>query len=698
LNDSGAGSLRACAEATGPRYCLFEVGGVITLNSPLQIAAANSYLTIAGQTAPGDGITLKWGPVIIAYGAHDVIIRHLRHRQAYDDVSQATNSSCGGFMVYGPFDASSGKSLHVSNVILDHVSVAYACDDSVQGVGYVTGVTVQWSLIGEGYEGSKGDPYGSSKGYIGQANQPESPQAQVAFHHNLIINSASRNPAVSPFGLFDYRYNLVHNWSACTGSVNFGDANDHVPTHLPDNINFVGNIYLAGPDTQQDFTGAGCWLGAFYDNSPLQIYVRDNETPWCGGSACAANAWNLGWGRISPTHGDAYPAPESPFRKATPHPAPAVTATPRASLEATLTASAGATVPKRDSLDTRLLEELRQRTTGSVGRRGAPFPTIATATAPLADKDTDKDGMPDAWEVAQGLKPNDASDGPKMARNGYTNLENYLNALAGDTIPGDEGPGPGPGPTPPEPPIVTPVPPSGNDVYVAKNGADSNDCPRAESPDTPKLTIGSALTCLTTPGKHLIIKAGVYTEAIDTQQQPLTGGTSWEQPTTIETYQNDAVTIQLPEGGEIAFRLRNGAKDQYLLIRGSVAQPLVIDAAQRPGSSGVQLEGVQHIRLEQVEVRNTVYEAVYATGTNDITWSDAFLHHAGYVGLLFDGTNANWTLERVSITSNGWHGILHKSGAVEKLVIKESTIKHNASPGMTLGASTGVQVLNSVIQ
>ena len=124
LNDSGPGSLRACAEATGPRICVFRIGGTIALNSPISINGPNSYLTMAAQTAPGDGIQLKNWYVTIGSGAHDVIIRHLRFREGTDHTPQNINNDCGGFVLYGPNGG-------VSNVVLDHVSVEWVCDDSL---------------------------------------------------------------------------------------------------------------------------------------------------------------------------------------------------------------------------------------------------------------------------------------------------------------------------------------------------------------------------------------------------------------------------------------------------------------------------------------------------------------------------------------------------------------------------------------
>jgi pectate lyase len=425
LKDGGPGSFRACAEATGPRFCVFRVGGVITLNSPINITAGNSFVTIAGQTAPGAGITLTPWPINISYGAHDVILRHVRHRQGYTSMPADGNNACGGIIVYGP-----GK-IRTHHVIIDHASVAWACDDSTQASGYVTDITFQWSIIGEGYEGAKGDPYGGSKGFIVGGNQDEAAQNTVSFHHNMLLQSGTRNPGGGPIKTLDWRYNVIYNWFACTGNFRLGGTDENIPTTKPAHHNFVGNKYIPGPDTAQDFSPAGCWLGELREEAQTKVYVQDNETPWCGNTACPADTFALGWGNGT-TGG--YPAEEARFRAREPFPAPAITPTSRATLEAVLSKQAGATVPLRDALDTRLVSELAARG-GHIGRRGESFPSLANSAAGLAEKDTDKDGMPDAWEVAHRLNANDASDGPKVASNGYTNVENYLNELAGDTIP-----------------------------------------------------------------------------------------------------------------------------------------------------------------------------------------------------------------------------------------------------------------------
>jgi parallel beta helix pectate lyase-like protein len=691
LNDSGADSLRACVQATGPRICVFRVGGVIELQSPLGIYAANAFLTIAGQTAPGEGITLKYWPVAIAYGAHDVIIRHLRHRQAYDTIPADGNNACGAFFVYGPFIPENGRSMHTYNVILDHVSAGYACDDSTSATGYVTGITYQWSLIGEGYECRPNvsgvcqvDPYGGSKGYIGQANQPESPLATMSFHHNMIINSVSRNPAVSPFGLFDFRYNLVYNWNACDGNVSFGGADNNIPTSLPDNVNFVGNTYIAGPDTPADFSGAGCKLGTIYSYSPAHIYAQDNETPYCGGNACAANEWALGWHHL-PSH--AYPPDPAQFRVTTPHTAPSITATPRAQMETTLKAKVGATVPKRDALDTRLVSELTART-GNYGRRGEPFPTLANcngiSTTPpctAAPVDTDHDGMPDAWEDAHGLNKNSPADGPATATNGYTNLENYLNELAGD----DTGGGP----------TLTPTA-----IYLSAGGhgdtpSDSGDCTVPENKDTPRATLAAALACMQVPGKVLYIRGGTYAGVINTHGGAILGGTAADKPTRIEGYQAEGVTLQLPVGGVNALEI-NG-------ISNFTVDKLTVDAMARADSNALVCKDSNNITIRNSHFRNAFFEVGYFNNCSTVEVTKSQFHdsmNAPVISLV--GTNTSVKFDELEVYNGPLQGIDAPTSATNNsLTISRTQIRGTGTgaggPALNLGGGSGALIVNNII-
>jgi pectate lyase len=595
LNDSGPDSFRACAEGTGPRTCVFRVGGVINLNSAINIVAANSFLTIAGQTAPGEGITLTPWPINIAYGAQHVIIRHLRHRQAFATHPPNENNDCGGFGLYGPDKTAQqgGGTWHVHHIILDHVSTGYTCDDSMHMSGHVTDATIQWSLVADPYEHGKGDPYGASKGFIFGTNSLQAaPLAQGSVHHTMFLNTGTRNPGGGPQGVMDWRYNLVYHWFACTGGMRIGGTDENQSGPLRANHNFVGNRYIAGPETNT----SGCWLGELRTESNARVYVQDNVTPWCGMDACPVDTFDLGWGNgTTPT--ESARMNELQFRVSTPFAAPAITPTARSAMESTLAAKAGATVPKRDALDARVVNEMQTRT-GDIGRRGAPFPTLPSCGAPFsttppctaAPTDTDHDGMPDAWETAHGLDWNNPADRNAIAtnpNNGYTNLENYLNELAGDDLGGG------------------PFTPTANPIYLSAGGygdtpSDSGDCGVPETITTPRATLAAALACMQVPGKILYIRGGTYAGVINTRGGAIRGGTAADKPTRIEGYQAEGVTLQLPVGGVNALEI-NG-------ISNFTVDKLTVDAMARADSNALVCKDSNNITIRNSHFRNAFFE------------------------------------------------------------------------------------------
>lgn len=686
LGDSGPGSFRACAEGTGPRTCVFTVGGIINLASAININDANSFLTIAGQTAPGEGITLTPWPVNIAYGAHHVLIRYLRHRQGFASQPPNENNDCGGFTLYGP-DNPGGGTFHVHHVILDHVSTGYTCDDSMQMSGHVTDATIQWSIVADPYECKNSgppsfvcqlDPYGATKGFIFGTNSPfAASQAAGTVHHTMFLNTGTRNPGGGPQAIMDWRYNLVYHWFACSGGMRIGGTDENIPGSLASNHNFVGNRYIAGPETNT----SGCWLGELRTESHAKVYVHDNVTPFCGMDSCAADEWLLGWGNGT-TQG--YPAESAVFQVFTPFAAPPITATPRTLMESTLATNAGARIPFRDALDSRVISEMQTRT-GNIGRLGAPFPSIAScdgvSTTPPCTAyppDTDGDGIPDSWENTHGLNPANGSDGAAIdAPTGYSNLELYLNELAGDSAP------------------LAPPTDNANTIYVAATGgAPTTDCFAAENQATPIRTITGGLVCMTVPGKHLSVKAGTYVENIVTNTHPIVGGNgpSFSTATVLEAFGSDVVTLRAPSTDIPVIQLNNGTSDKYIIVRG-----FIIDGNTLSGTTGIQVEGSQHIRLENIEIKNTGYEGMYGNNATDIQIVDSSMHNLGYAGISFDGTNGNWLVERTTIRSNADTGIVQNTGTVSGLLVKESTIRDNGGSGIIIGTSTGVALVNNLI-
>ena len=185
LNDSGPGSLREACETEGPRIVVFRVSGTITLERALRIS--NPYITIAGQTAPGDGICLKRYPLLI--NASEVIIRYIRVRLGDETDDDA--------------DAISGR--YNKNIIIDHVSASWSVDETVS-IYYCENVTIQWCLISESMYDA-----GHVKGAHGYGGIWGSNRS--TYHHNLLAHHSSRNPRfASGCGYNDYRNNVVYNW------------------------------------------------------------------------------------------------------------------------------------------------------------------------------------------------------------------------------------------------------------------------------------------------------------------------------------------------------------------------------------------------------------------------------------------------------------------------------------------------------
>jgi len=384
LNASGPGSLQAACDVEGPRIVVFKVSGTIDGN----VRIRKDHITIAGQTAPGDGITIKGD---LGIGANDVIIRYIRVRTD------------------GSGDAVGGR--YKKRIILDHVSTSWGGDE-VLSVYHCEYVTIQNCIISE----SVG--HGTSHRFAAIWGSNYS-----THHHNLIAHNDSRNPRwASGSGNADYRNNVLYNWGY--SSSYGGEAHQRGDRRNPpvefSHINMVANYYKPGPATKSDVKAriaspssrdgaadAGKW------------WVSDNFVN--GSPAVTADNW-LG---VSPS------GPE--FRLAEPWPAMAITQQSAEEAYTTVLAHAGCSLPKRDSIDARIIEEVRNGTaTYGNGIISSPsdvggWPELKSTPVPA---DTDQDGMPDAWEKDKGLDPNDASDGPKdRDGDGYTNVEEYINGL-----------------------------------------------------------------------------------------------------------------------------------------------------------------------------------------------------------------------------------------------------------------------------
>jgi len=397
LNDSGAGSLRAAIEAYGTRTVVFRISGTIALQSELRIQ--NDNITIAGQTAPGGGICLKNFP--LAVDANNVIIRFIRCRHGDQTGSQN--------------DAMWGR--NQENVIIDHCSMSWSVDEC--GSFYDNkNFTLQYCILSESMYRSihdKGDHgYGGIWGGQG-----------VTFHHNLLAHHTSRTPRFCgsrytgqpDLELVDHRNNVIFNWgfNSCYG----GEAGNH---------NMVANYYKYGPATSVSIRDRIIDPDS-NENGFGTYYIADNVTH--GYPATTEDNW-LGVDGVSTST-------KEEIRLDEPLEAPELT--PHTAYEAFehVVARAGAILPERDVIDTRIVLETVTGTAQFGGAYGdamgiidsqetvGGWPELESVAAPA---DTDHDGMPDDWEDVMGLDKNDPGDrNGDLDGNGYTNLEAYLNGL-----------------------------------------------------------------------------------------------------------------------------------------------------------------------------------------------------------------------------------------------------------------------------
>lgn len=388
LADDGPGSLRAAISAKGPRIIVFAVNGVIALASPLVIREGR--VTIAGQSAPGDGVSLKNCPLVVA--ADDVVVRYLRSRLG--DESGAEEDA---------ITVARGR-----RIMLDHVSASWSVDETLSVAGRYEpreagpyDVTVQWSLIAESLNQSR-----HAKGAHGYGSLVRGAYgARMSFHHNLWAHHRARNPRpgnyhapdVDPEGpLIEFRSNVFYNWGGRFAGYD-ADANARV-TYA-----FIDNVYLAGPDS----TGALAFQGS---NAGARSLFSGNSM----NGAIPADPWSLVENANRATRLASLPWPQD-------------IASDPSSLEKIL-ATAGAS-HRRDAVDARIVASVRTRGGRIIDSQSevGGWPPLRTAPA---QADTDRDGMPDAWERAQGLDPHNADDKGDADGDGFTNVEAYLNSLA----------------------------------------------------------------------------------------------------------------------------------------------------------------------------------------------------------------------------------------------------------------------------
>jgi hypothetical protein len=405
LDDAGPGSLRAALAMPGPRTVMFAVSGTIHLQSPLLVSHGN--LTIAGQTAPGGGITLANHPLKLRH-VDNVIIRFIRVR-------------------LGDRSGIADDALDVQqcrDVIIDHCSFSWGTDEVASAYDN-DNFTLQWCFITESLRDSvhaKGlHGYGGIWGGRG-----------ASFLYNLLAHHDSRNPRFNgaryhgtDAELVDFRNNVIYNWLS-----NSSYGGEPAPDGAPSRHNVVNNYYKPGPATKRP-----ALRYRILNPSPLDarfglFYVAGNVV--ADHPTVTADNW-AGGVQHPPT------VIPSALRAAQPFAVAPVTTRPATEALALVLAFGGAYLPHRDAVDARIISEVRDGTFTHRGSRGqvpgiidsqadvGGWPQLPTASPPV---DSDGDGMPDAWELAHGLNPHDPADRNLTADpSGFTQLEHYLNSL-----------------------------------------------------------------------------------------------------------------------------------------------------------------------------------------------------------------------------------------------------------------------------
>ncbi len=428
LNDRGPGSLRDACEQGGARIVVFNVSGIIRIKTPIIVRAP--YITIAGQTAPGDGVCLAGESFWV--NTHDVIVRHMRFRRGETWVGRRDDSFGGN---------------PVGNIMIDHCSCTYGLDENISfyrhmfnpGKGYndlklpTVNVTIQNTISAKALD-TYNHAFGST---LGGEN--------CSFMRNLWASNAGRNPSIGWNGVFNFANNVIYNW--VHRSVDGGDY-----TAL---YNIINNYYKPGPLTPKDTPVGHRFVKPEAGRSKLGYYVFGRV--YCNGNVMEGNEtvtkdnWAGGVQVEEQPNTDGYTAD---MKWNEPFPMPSFPIMSAKEAYNFVMENVGATIPKRDIVDQRIIEEVKtgkayykegldpesfyqfkyRRLPKDSYKKGIITDLKQVGGYPeykgKAYKDSDNDGMPDAWEKANGLNPNDPSDANKdCTGDGYTNIEKYINGI-----------------------------------------------------------------------------------------------------------------------------------------------------------------------------------------------------------------------------------------------------------------------------
>jgi hypothetical protein len=444
LEDSGPGTLREACEAAGPRIVVFNVAGIIHLKMPIFIEAP--YITIAGQTAPGDGICIADQGIVD--NVHDVVIRYIRLRRGSTDIFNRHGTHYGN---------------PVGNIILDHISASWGDDQNLDTYRHMyqppsggpalklpsVNVTIQWCISSEGLN-TWNHAFGGDWG-----------GRNTAFHHNLFACNTGRNPSIAMTYDFNFVNNVLFNWRH--RSVDGGDQNSR--------INMINNYYKPGPATpdtpvryrivepSQSWTRANPvsrWGKVYASGNYVEGNPKVTADNWDGGvqfnlAPDQAADGSVAKGAITDTTEIlgiiAKVRADQPFPMS-----PLTIQTAQQAYESVL-ANAGASLPRRDPVDQRIITEVKTGITWGMGKEipMEPMEGLAKNNIGMAGNGiitdisqvggypeykgdpviyTQHDGIPDWWKKKYGLDVNDPDIAGKDCNgDGYTNIEKYLDGL-----------------------------------------------------------------------------------------------------------------------------------------------------------------------------------------------------------------------------------------------------------------------------
>jgi hypothetical protein len=427
LADSGPGTFREACEAGGARIVVFNVAGIIRIKTPVIIRAP--YITIAGQTAPGDGVCIAGESVWL--NTHDVVIRYMRFRRGETNVGRRDDAIGGN---------------PVGNIMIDHVSASWGLDENMSMYRHMyndsTGtqeaklgtvnITIQNSIFAEALD-TWNHSFGST---LGGEN--------CTFMRNLWANNTGRNPSVGWNGIFNFVNNVVFNW--VHRSVEGGDYRA--------SFNIINNYFKPGPLTPKNSPVGHRILKPESGRSKLKYHVYGrahvNGNIVEGYDAISKDNWAGGVQVEEQSNAGEYMAN---MKVDKPLPMASISIMPAREAFQYVLDNVGANLPARDPVDARVVEQVK---TGKIAyKEGVKLPEtqfkhrrlpidsykkgIITDISQVGGypeykgtpyKDADKDGMPDAWETKNGLNPNNASDASRDRDNdGYTNIEEYLNSV-----------------------------------------------------------------------------------------------------------------------------------------------------------------------------------------------------------------------------------------------------------------------------